>query len=317
MPEALMPDGGGEMEAVKAELAELKAAMAAMRKNAGAILPEVTVELNGAEPEPAGLEIDEIDVTTFSNTEGLKHGLSANFVEEPFAELELELKQEGGEIRLPDSIYTTAMCAGFFADQAVWDEMAAIKDAALHKAAAAAKATADLAAATVTADHSPKDEEEKKKEGDDDDDEEKQAALPEPVSTVGVAAAPAAEEPHMSRCDMCAGFLKNWWLMLVNAFVLLVFHYFLTFTVLWYMFIHGYDSDPFPYDDVTDGAWKEAKNWTMSRRWDSHFVQGTCETDLALRGICASLCECPKLPLPPSAGVSDRRAICSRLLRVL
>ena len=116
---------------------------------------------------------------------------------------------------------------------------------------------------------------------------------------------------------MCAGFLKNWWLMLVNAFVLLVFHYFLTFTVLWYMFIHGYDSDPFPYDDVTDGAWKEEKNWTMSRRWDSHFVQGTCETDLALRGICASLCEWPKPPLPPSARVSDRRVLCSRLLRVL
>ena len=45
-----MPDGGGEMEAVKKELAELKAAMAAMRKSAGAILPEVTVEL-----KPSGL----------------------------------------------------------------------------------------------------------------------------------------------------------------------------------------------------------------------------------------------------------------------
>ena len=41
----------------------------------------MTVELNGAEPEPTGLDLDEIDVTTFSNTEGLKHGLSANFVD--------------------------------------------------------------------------------------------------------------------------------------------------------------------------------------------------------------------------------------------
>ena len=70
------------------------------------------------------------------------------------------------------------------------------------------------------------------------------------------------------------------------------------------MFIHGYDSDPFPYDHVTDLSWKTAKNWTMSRRWDSHFVQGTCETDLALRGICASLCEWPKPPPSPLRLVS-------------
>ena len=45
-----------------------------------------------------------------------RHGLTDSFVEKPFAELEDELKQEGGEIFLPHSIYTVAFCAGFFCD---------------------------------------------------------------------------------------------------------------------------------------------------------------------------------------------------------
>ena len=30
----------------------------------------------------------------------------------------------------------------------------------------------------------------------------------------------------------------------------------------------------------------------MGDRWNSHFVQGTCESDLALRSVCASLFAC-------------------------
>ena len=84
----------------------------------------------------------------------------------------------------------------------------------------------------------------------------------------------------MSSCDLAIGFLKNWWLMLVNALFLLFFHYFLTCCVLWYMFNHAYDSDPYPFDQATDFARTEAKNWTMGDRWNSHFVQRTCESDL-------------------------------------
>jgi hypothetical protein len=53
-----------------------------------------------------------------------------------------------------------------------------------------------------------------------------------------------------------------------------------------------YDSDPYPFDQATDFARTEAKNWTMGDRWNSHFVQGTCESDLALRSVCASLFAC-------------------------
>ena len=37
--------------------------------------------------------------------------------------------------------------------------------------------------------------------------------------------------------------------MFVNAFRLLFFHYFLTGTVLWFMFTNANDSDPAPYGE--------------------------------------------------------------------
>jgi hypothetical protein len=75
--------------------------------------------------------------------------------------------------------------------------------------------------------------------------------------------------------------LQNWWLMFVNAFLLLFFHYILTGTVLWFMFVNASTSDPAPYDDTNFGT-----------RWDSHFAQGSCPTSLVLRGICSSLFAC-------------------------
>ena len=35
------------------------------------------------------------------------------------------MKEEGGELRLPNSIYTVAICAGFFCDGNVWDAIEA------------------------------------------------------------------------------------------------------------------------------------------------------------------------------------------------
>jgi hypothetical protein len=82
-------------------------------------------------------------------------------------------------------------------------------------------------------------------------------------------------------CAVCCGFAKNWWLMFVNAFLLLLFHYMLTGTVLWFMFVNSSASDPAPYDDTN-----------FYTRWDSHFAQGQCPTSLVLRGICSSLFAC-------------------------
>ena len=42
-----------------------------------------------------------VDPKAFGNTESLKHGLTSYYVEKPFRELEQELKEEGGELRLP------------------------------------------------------------------------------------------------------------------------------------------------------------------------------------------------------------------------
>ena len=64
----------------------------------------------------------------FANGEGLKHGLSADFIEEPFAALVVvhEMKStDGKSIQLPDSVYTVAICSGFFVDGRIWDAMEA------------------------------------------------------------------------------------------------------------------------------------------------------------------------------------------------
>jgi hypothetical protein len=62
----------------------------------------------------------------FANGEGLKHGLSADFIEEPFAALVHEMKStDGKSIQLPDSIYTVAICSDFFVDGRIWDAMEA------------------------------------------------------------------------------------------------------------------------------------------------------------------------------------------------
>jgi hypothetical protein len=62
----------------------------------------------------------------FANGEGLKHGLSADFIEEPFAALVHEMKStDGKSIQLPDSIYTVAICSDFFVDGRISDAMEA------------------------------------------------------------------------------------------------------------------------------------------------------------------------------------------------
>ena len=101
---------------------------------------------------------------------------------------------------------------------------------------------------------------------------------------------------EMSHVDIIKGTLKNIWLMFVNAFVLLFFHYWLTFSVLYYLYIHPYATDPHPWDEASDALRMEHNNatypWNFKVAWDSHFVQGECPTDIWLRGICASLFAC-------------------------
>ena len=200
------------------------------------------------------------DIKTMANTLKLRHGVSNVYIEKPFEELEDEIKTEGGEIELPANIYTVAMCAGFFCDQSVFEAMQARIDSVAKKVSGGVKPS--------------------KAEG------ETEPAF-ESTSTGDTS------DSKMSCGDMLFGMLKNWWLMLVNAFVLLFFHYFLTFTVLWYMYNHPYESDPLPYDEDWQKQTTENGTWSYELRWDAHFVQGDCSgTDFVLRGICASLFAC-------------------------
>lgn len=204
----------------------------------------------------------QVDPKKFGNTESLKHGMSSWYDIKPFRELEEELKEEGGELKLPNSIYTVAICAGFFCDGNVWD---------------AIEARAMNLAAQLTGPGS--------RGGDD-------ASTPRSPGLSHI----SLDAREMSHLDIVKGTLKNVWLMFVNAFVLLFFHYWLTFSVLYYLYIHPYDSDPEPWDEASDLLRMEHNNethpWNFKVAWNSHFVQGECETDIWLRGICASLFAC-------------------------
>lgn len=212
----------------------------------------------------AGAAADhDVDPKKFGNTEALKHGMTSLYDIKPFRELEEELKEEGGELKLPNSIYTVAICAGFFCDGNIWD---AIEARALELAAQL----------TVSGPSQGKGEE----------------TTPRSPTSPHV----SRDVREMSHSDIVKGTLKNVWLMFVNAFVLLFFHYWLTFSVLYYLYIHPYDSDPAPWDEASDLLRMEHNNqthpWNFKVAWNSHFVQGQCETDIWLRGICASLFAC-------------------------
>jgi hypothetical protein len=251
-------DGGGassdEVKELRALVEQQSRQIRTLARLTGSLGP---VELAG-EPHH---EVNDVDPKKFGNTESLKHGLTKFYIEKPFKELEEEMKEEGGEIRLPNSIYTVAICAGFFCDGNVWDAI----EAHTRKLALLAAKTATLGVVDGTGD------EEKGNE--------------KPTVADG-----------MSTKEIALGTVKNVWLMFVNAFVLLAFHYWLTFSVLYYLYVHPYESDPYPWDDVSDAIRMEARNsthpWDWGTAWDSHFVQGECPTDIWLRGICASLFAC-------------------------
>lgn len=174
-------------------------------------------------------------------------------------QLEEELKAEGGELTLPNSIYTVAICAGFFCDGTIWDAIET----------RAAKLASDAAAVATLG----KDNEDK----------------------IGSTQVQVVGE-DLTYADLVRGVLKNIWLMLVNAFVLLAFHYWLTFTVLYYLFAEPYDSDEAPWDAETDQLRMTYNNetypWNFGIQWQSHFNQGECPTNFTLRGICAALFAC-------------------------
>lgn len=180
----------------------------------------------------------EVDPKNFGNSENLKHGLTAHYIEKPFRELEEELQQEGRELKLPSSIYTVAICAGFFCDGEVWDQMEA------H----AQKALGGLAKRPASANI--------------------QDGVPGESKGADAEAATPTDEVWGSQ-KMCLGFLKNIWFMLVNAFLLLIFHYFLTFCVLYFLLAHPYDTDPVPYNGTGFGD-----------AWKSHFAQGECPSSM-------------------------------------
>ena len=164
---------------------------------------------------------DGVDPKRFGNTEALKHGLTSYYVEKPFRELEQELKEEGGELKLPESIYTVAICAGFFCDGNVWDQI----ESKLHLPGK----KADAEAAT-------------------------------PAGSTG-------EKWGAGR--VLLGFAKNIWFMVVNALLLLIFHYFLTFCVLYFLLAHPYDTDPVPYNGTG-----------FADAWATHFAQGECPSSM-------------------------------------
>ena len=58
------------------------------------------------------------------------------------------------------------------------------------------------------------------------------------------------------------------------------------------MFAYHFESDPAPFDTASDGFRDGNKSWTFQDRWDTHFVQGECATDIVLRGICSALFAC-------------------------
>lgn len=111
-----------------------------------------------------------------------------------------------------------AICAGFFCDGNVWDAIEA------HT-----KKMAHLAAKTATLGMA----------GD---------ILDVEKTGVAVNGEVTLAPSDMAVKDIVFGTIKNIWLMFVNAFVLLFFHYWLTFSVLYYLYIHPYETDPFPHD---------------------------------------------------------------------
>jgi hypothetical protein len=135
--------------------------------------------------ETPGAETGEAQPPKIQRSAKFKHGLNASYLEKPFEELEDELKQEGGEIKLPDSIYTVAFCSGFFADANTWKAIQDQLDAALETTLSAT----GISQAKVGPKH------------------------------VAATAGQTKRKKKMSCRAMFLGFLKNVWLMFVNAFV--------------------------------------------------------------------------------------------------
>ena len=226
----------GDVEELKAELAKTQRQLRTLARETGHL----------AQVEHAGLaegSAATVDPKKFGNTEDLKHGLTNYYIEKPFRELEEEMKEEGGELRLPNSIYTVAICAGFFCDGNVWD---AIEK---HTQKMAALATFGLVGKA---------------------DEEEAASRHN-----------NAQADAYGPWDILAGTLKNIWLMFVNAFVLLWFHYFLTFCVLYFLMAHPYETDPIQYNGTG-----------FADAWSTHFAQGECPSNIWIRTLCASLFAC-------------------------
>ena len=103
-----------------AELAELRALVEQQQRQIRTLARACGQTAEAESISPAVPTRGEVDPKKFGNTEGLKHGLTSHYIEKPFRELEEELKEEGGELRLPNSIYTVAICAGFFCDGNIW-----------------------------------------------------------------------------------------------------------------------------------------------------------------------------------------------------
>ena len=260
------------------EVAELKAMLEQTQRQLRTLARE-TGHL--AQVEYAGeshKQLAEVDPKKFGNTEGLKHGLTSFYIEKPFRELEEEMKEEGGELRLPDSIYTVAICAGFFADGNVWDQIE-------HQAQ---KAAAMLDKVPGVGDKAA--------------DEEGPTS---PRNTSGV-------HEEWSTVQIFFGFVKNVWFMFVNAFVLLIFHYFLTFCVLYFLMAHPYDTDTGePYN-----------NTGFADAWDSHFNQGECPSSTFARPHgsvplpCCLFATEPRRPVLLRHMDSDSLRLALRVLRV-
>ena len=163
-----------------------------------------------------------LEAKVFANGADLKRGITESYVEKPFADLADELKDDAGEIDLPKNIYTVAICAGFFADPATWDmleaKVAQVGGGAVAGLGAVGSGLGAVGGAVGKASGLRAEPEPEPEAG-----ESKAKAAPiVPV---------AAQQDEPGCCDVCWAFAKNWWLMSVNGFLLLAFHYFLTGTV--------------------------------------------------------------------------------------
>eukprot|EP01043_Picozoa_sp_COSAG02_P083707 COSAG02_NODE_21677_length_779_cov_0.919118_2_plen_199_part_00 len=91
-------EAGADNSANSAEVAELRALLEQAQRQIRTLARETghVAQVEHAATDPD--KVSEVDPKAFGNTEDLKHGLTAHYIEKPFRELEEELRSEGGEL---------------------------------------------------------------------------------------------------------------------------------------------------------------------------------------------------------------------------